>query len=361
MLKFHPRHKYLGFLLLAASACDSDQGVEGVNIDAGADSGSAGTAPEGTEVSGEQTSGGPVTTERGTIDVTLGSDSETDSETEIASTNGDTFSSTSASSSGPLIPSSDPSSLDSASTGVPSSETPSSGTGGEGTTYEPPVGSSDTGVVDTSTAPATDQSTVDPSSNPPIDTSGAQSSGDGGVSSGVNSGDVVDSGGPGIVFEDDFDGETIPNGKYEFNYTGFDQWNVIGGTVDLIAFPNELLESPGGYGEGQPANGVTVDLNGSNLHDGVIETKQEFTFWAGVTYELRYSLGSPYAETNGVTVEVLGVFSKEDAQTGILPFDGNTETFTPVTTTTAKLRFTSLGNDDNVGLVLDEVTLERLP
>lgn len=200
--------------------------------------------------------------------------------------------------------------------------------------------------------------TIGVSSDAALVTSDEQTSTAHAIDGGVG---LTDGGAVGTLFEDDFDGETLDNGEYTFKYTAFEHWTVIGGTVDIIALPNQLLDSPGGYGPGEAADGVTVDLNGSSLSPGVIESKREFTFYAGATYELSYALGSPFEEENGVRVEIDGVFSAEESQLGILPFAGYAATFTPETTTTAKLRFTSLGDNDNVGLFLDEVVLERLP
>lgn len=362
MLKFHQSHKYLALIVLAAAACESEDG--GGNVETGDASADAAVTSQSdsTSVSSGASSSGS------TVDLTIDIDSNstdfttlvssvppanstfvpvtTDSTASDWSTDGP-VNSTEPASTNP----SSPTSSDGTSTDVASTDVVSAPPGTSVDTSVPPYGSSSsTPPVDTSGTSVVDTST------PPADTSDVGvSSDDAGVT------EVVDSGGPGVVFADDFEGETIANGKYQFNYTTFTHWNVTSGNVDLIAFPNELLQSPGGYGPGEPASGVTVDLNGSNANPGVLETKDTFTFYAGVSYELGYSLGSPYTETNGVRVEVVGgVFTQEVSQTGILPYTEYSQTFVPETTTTARLRFVSLGNNDNVGLVLDSVVLTRL-
>lgn len=397
MLEFHPVHKYLGLLLLAATACDSDGASVGAS-DAGAD---AGIASEDS-VSGDRASVNSVSEDGGSGDgaalssetgqghtnsdetgLSVGHDTAETSAQTSATGSGATAGSDTSSASGITDTSADVSDEGTVDTELtagagsnsetgpgtdtglathtgPGVDTSSSDTGASDT------GASDTDVTSTSSATAsTSDSTSSTDAASDATTSELGSAPDSGVTSGdssaVTSAPPDDTGTPGIMFEDDFDAEAIDGSGYTFNYTAFDQWTVIGGTVDLISFPNQLLASPGGYGNSQPASGVTVDLNGSNGHEGVLETQRSFTFHAGVTYQISYSLGSPFAETNGVRVEVMGVSAKEESQVGILPFAAYSATFTPDTTTTAKLRITSFGGNDNVGLFLDSLSLERLP
>lgn len=399
MIEFHPVHKYLGLLLLAATACDSDAiSSSAGDADAATLTGDGGTTGPGDVDTSSETIGD--TSSDDSVGLTVGHDSEstgtsgTGNEPSSSSTDySDTVSATDGHSDtsgvGTGSVTSDTVSVSSA--GSTSGTWPGSDTGPGTETGGPTTDTSvsDTSVSDTGVTVHTDVST-DATSEPGTTASSTDSAsstadtstttGDGGVSSSESSAvrtdtaptsDTAsssetappdDTGVPGVMFEDNFDAEALDGSGYTFNYTTFDEWTVIGGTVDLISFPNQLLLSPGGYGDSQPADGVTVDLNGSNGHPGVMETQRSFTFHAGVTYQLSYALGAPFAETNGVRVQVMGgVFTKEESQAGIVPFAGYTATFTPDTTNTAKLRITSLGDNDNVGLFLDAVSLERLP
>jgi hypothetical protein len=393
-------------LLLAATACDSDAANSAAG-DAGADAATVaedgGTGTDGLDTTGETSdeTASDETSSDDTAGLTVGHDSESTgssatSNTASSATSGSTdVSDTVSATDGHSDTSGSGTDVITSGTGSASSTSPGSDTG-SGT--EPGSDTDTESVTDTGAATDTDVDDTDVTSTDVLGTDStsepgttatssdvasstadtstvdtSSSSSDGGVSSGETlavSTDTAlsdetappdDTGSPGIMFEDNFDAEALDSSGYTFNYTTFEEWTVIGGTVDLISFPNQLLLSPGGYGDNQPADGVTVDLNGSNLHDGVLETQRSFTFYAGVTYRIGYALGSPYAETNGVRVEVMDVFSAEVSQNGIVPFAGYSSEFTADTTTTAKLRITSLGDDDNVGLFLDAVTLERLP
>ena len=61
------------------------------------------------------------------------------------------------------------------------------------------------------------------------------------------------------------------------NYTGFANWTVYSGTVDLIG--------NGSY-DFLPGDGLYVDLDGSTSDAGVLTTKQSFNFTAGSQYIL---------------------------------------------------------------------------
>jgi hypothetical protein len=160
------------------------------------------------------------------------------------------------------------------------------------------------------------------------------------------------------LFQDTFDGETLLTpGLYSLDYTGFAQWNVIGNSVDITVLPNGFIVSPGNYGPGQAASSIVVDLNGSQALPGTIETKSSFTFVAGGTYTLHYAFGNARAQSNSALVEIPGLVSETRTQSTTNAFTSYSTTFVPATTTTAKLRFTSLGGNDQDGLLLDNVSI----
>jgi hypothetical protein len=162
---------------------------------------------------------------------------------------------------------------------------------------------------------------------------------------------------PASGFEDDFEAELQTDELYSIDHPDFEQWNVVSGSLDVTRLPNEFIESPGGYGSGPPAAGAVVDLNGSSSQEGVLETKHELEFLAGVNYTLRYALGNARAEANSMTVSIPGLLSRTRSHDTVAAFASYEETFKPVTTLTARLRFTSHGNADFDGLLLDHVSI----
>ena len=143
------------------------------------------------------------------------------------------------------------------------------------------------------------------------------------------------------IFSDNFNGET-----QGLNYTGFAQWTVTAGSVDLIGT---------GFYDFYPGNGNYVDLDGSTGGQnpaGQITTNMVF---AAGTYTLSFDLGgSQRGDTN--TVEVtLGNFVQDITLPSSAPLSLYTYTFT---TTGGHLVFTDLGLSDNVGLILDNVEVD---
>jgi hypothetical protein len=145
----------------------------------------------------------------------------------------------------------------------------------------------------------------------------------------------------GPIFSDNFNGES-----QGLNYTGFAQWTVTAGSVDLIGT---------GFYDLFPGNGNYVDLDGttSGLNPaGQITT--DMVFAAG-TYTLSFDLGgSQRGDTNTVEV-VLGNFVQDITLPSNAPLSLYTYTFT---TTGGQLSFTNLGASDNLGLILDNVEVD---
>lgn len=75
-----------------------------------------------------------------------------------------------------------------------------------------------------------------------------------------------------VVLSDNFDGEN--GGATALNYTGFANFNVSGGTVDIIRQPGFSLSCAGG-------SGSCVDLDGSTGDGGTLTTKSFYSFNAG--------------------------------------------------------------------------------
>jgi len=148
-----------------------------------------------------------------------------------------------------------------------------------------------------------------------------------------------------VVLSDNFDSETL-----RLNYTGFANWNVTAGSVDLIGYQ--------GFYDFLPGNGRYVDMDGSTNHAGTLESKASFPINAGDRYELRFYLAGNQRNSNPdqLTVTMLGsgtfTRSKMDdfaLQTlWVQKLGGPPETF--------KVIFSHDGGDC-VGLLLDRVEL----
>ena len=163
------------------------------------------------------------------------------------------------------------------------------------------------------------------------------------------------------IFQETFNSEN--NGHGVTNYAGFANWNVIEGSVDLIG---------NGYFQLLPASwglGLFIDMDGSTRNAGTIETKQTFVFGPG-RYALSFDVagsqraGTQFSPTDTVSFSValgtllndsvtLSNFATPTLQHKTYLFDVNTAT-------AGTLRFSGLGGD-NVGLLLDNVSLVALP
>ena len=148
-----------------------------------------------------------------------------------------------------------------------------------------------------------------------------------------------------VVFTDNFDSETLA-----FNYTGFAKWTVSNGTVDLIG---------PGFFDLFPGNGRYVDLDGSTSDAGLLTTNISF---APGSYVLTFLLGGNQRDFPADTVFVS--FGADNlTPLGITLNSGDPLGLHTITFTSAfggTLSFEQPGGD-NVGLILDNVTLEQVP
>lgn len=81
------------------------------------------------------------------------------------------------------------------------------------------------------------------------------------------------------LFFESFAGEPAPGPAGSLNYTGFDNFNVIDGYVDLLDTPNIY---------GITGTDLFVDLDGSGGVGGQLETKSSFNFDAGQLVTLSF-------------------------------------------------------------------------
>lgn len=145
-----------------------------------------------------------------------------------------------------------------------------------------------------------------------------------------------------VVFSENFENE----GPVALNYNSFNQFSVTSGTVDLIG---------NGFFDFYSTQGRYVDLDGSTGDAGLFATTN--VFQAG-TYSLKFLLGGN-ARGGSDTVRVsLGDFVQDITLASNAGLTSQSFTFT--TTTAGALSFQNFGGD-NVGLILDDVSVAAVP
>ncbi len=148
------------------------------------------------------------------------------------------------------------------------------------------------------------------------------------------------------LLSDNFNSETLG-----LNYTGFVNWNVVNGTVDLIGSPNffDLL----------PGNGRYVDLDGSTSQAGTLTSKQSFVLPDGGTFTLSFDLaGSQRGDVNIVDVTLSGSSLLSLTVNSSDPFAPHQINLFNASgsTMSGPLTFHNRGGD-NLGAILDNVLL----
>ena len=154
------------------------------------------------------------------------------------------------------------------------------------------------------------------------------------------------------IFFDDFNSEN--GGKEELNYTGFANWKVTDGTVDLIG--------NGGKFDFLPGNGLYVDMDGSTGQAGRMISSNAIQLTAG-TYELSYMLAGNQRNTANETVHVnvyAGVSAASHSLSKMDPFTVFKQRFTLDSDQSITISFQGVGGD-NIGMLLDNVKLSAVP
>ena len=151
-----------------------------------------------------------------------------------------------------------------------------------------------------------------------------------------------------LVFHDDIDSENDGDGVA--NYEDWDNWNVTEGCVDL--------HGPGATNP-LPGNGVYLDLDGSCLEAGTMESKNSFTLDAG-DYVLEFVMaGNNQAEqSDEVVISVGGALNRTVTLPWDAPFAIRSYPFTVPSGTSAKIRLAHAGGDDQ-GILIDAVRLRK--
>ena len=155
-----------------------------------------------------------------------------------------------------------------------------------------------------------------------------------------------------VVFQDNFDTEN--GGNALLNYTGFANWTVSNGTVDLVG---------NGSWDYWPGNGLYVDMDGTTQDAGRM-LSANIGVTAGSTYVLSYQLAGNrrVSSTDSVTVQVLlgPLVNRLVSLNPNDPFTTYTDTFTAAATGFVNLSFEGAGGD-NFGMFLDNVKVVKVP
>ena len=156
-----------------------------------------------------------------------------------------------------------------------------------------------------------------------------------------------------VIFSDNFDDEN--GGVGVLNYFDFDNWNVENGTVDLIG---------NGYFDFLPGNGLYVDLDGSTSDPGEMVSSTPITLGPG-TYHLSFDLAgnrrNNASETVSVQVNMGSIFSSTYSLGRTDPFTTFGTTFSIASEMSVSLFFANDSGRDNIGMLLDNVSLTHVP
>ncbi len=155
--------------------------------------------------------------------------------------------------------------------------------------------------------------------------------------------------GAAVLFSEDFD--EVPAGSNN-NFTAFDSFTVTAGSVDAF--------TDGGFGLSCPSLGC-VDLDGSTLAAGRMKSTTVFTFEGGKTYRLEANVsGNQRGGASDVfTIGITGFGSSAAPIDPAQPFEARGITFSsgPATSDFSGRIFLENDGGDNVGVIIDSVTL----
>ena len=157
-----------------------------------------------------------------------------------------------------------------------------------------------------------------------------------------------------LVFFDDFDLEN--GGTGVLNYTGFSQWTVTEGTVDLIG---------NGYHDYQPGPGLFLDMDGSTSNAGTIESIPLDLLPGDYTLDFAFAGNQRTGDSDAVDFTVTGSGTPlwtltapgSSAWTTLESLAPGVATFTLTTPTTVSISLSGQGGD-NIGMLIDNVSLD---
>ncbi len=147
-----------------------------------------------------------------------------------------------------------------------------------------------------------------------------------------------------LIFEDNFDAETPT-----LNYTGFSNWTVDGGTVDLVANNTFSIN----------CSGNCVDLDGSTNNAGRMVSTQVFNFGsADFNVDVQASGNQRNGQTDMFELQILDAVTLNTIYSAATSLSGDTFQLvdTGMLTIFGDFRVALLGfGSDNVGVVVDNL------
>lgn len=161
----------------------------------------------------------------------------------------------------------------------------------------------------------------------------------------------------GVIFSDNFDTDERAS---VLNFNAFVNWNVTGGndknrhTVDYIRSGDYSINCVGNLGG-------CVDVDGSTGKAGLMTTKDAFALLAGTTYLFSLDLSGNQRNNNSdkVSFGFEGFADKAVTVQGDA-FNTFVLSFTPDADTLARLFIKDAGGNDNIGAILDNVSLSKV-
>ncbi len=160
-----------------------------------------------------------------------------------------------------------------------------------------------------------------------------------------------------IIFSEDFTGEAA--GGSVLNFTGFDQFTVSQGVVDIISSGGFGITCVGG-------TGGCVDLDGSTPGTNPTSelTSTAINFLPGFLYTLSFDIsgnqrGQP-SDTTQVSVSNGVLAAQSVTLASADPFQTNSYQFSVLAPVLASIIFFTPGASDNFGLILDNVRVDAV-
>lgn len=154
-----------------------------------------------------------------------------------------------------------------------------------------------------------------------------------------------------VIFQDNFDSEAGAPGQHALNYNSFDQWSVSNGTVDVVSTGGWGITCVGGTGK-------CVDLDGSTGNAGTFTS--DLISLAEGTYTLSFDIsGNQRWGRDDLGVTLGGFFNESFSLASNDSWQTVSHTFDVTSTTAASFIFNHAGGD-NIGIMLDNVSLESV-
>jgi hypothetical protein len=158
----------------------------------------------------------------------------------------------------------------------------------------------------------------------------------------------------GLIFEDDFNTEN--DAVSEENYTGWANWTVDPGLMDLIG-PD--YSGWADFADAMTGQGMFVDTRGTgSAIEPTMTSKETFDLTAGVTYTLRFKLAGSQRGTVAWVRLVVGSLLNELIMLGPdEPLREYIRNLQPESNMSVSIEWRAASNSSNLGLLLDDINL----